>query len=304
MFVYSEDHKAFLAAATKRVDMSQVAQQFNAHFGLNKTKRQLIACMQKYKIPLVIKVSRGNKVTLSDEQRTWIAGNLDNKSIDELRAAFKVVFDKEYSYCQFSTILKNHGFKTKGSRKGKFKFKLSDEQSNWIKEQYQTYTAAILLNMFNERYAHSLTVEQFKNVLAKHGIKSEAKFTDKVGYELNKTVFKKGGIHHTTVPVGSEAIENGYVIVKVAEPNVWRPKQRIVYEQHYGPLGKHEVVRFKDGNNRNFEPSNLFKTTRKGHGFLSKYQLLSQPKPVRESLLVLTQLHDKTDEIKLHLSEV
>ena len=233
----------------------------------------------------------------------WMAESLVNKSIDEMRAAFKAKFGIDYSYSQFLTILKYHGFKTKGSRKGKFKFKLSDEQVSWITEQYQTYTAAILLNMFNEKYAHRLTMEQFKNVLAKHEIKSETKFTDKVGYEVNETAFKKGGIHPTAVPVGSELIEGGYTRVKVAEPNVWKSKHIIVYEQHFGPVKKGEVVRFKYGNKRDFSPENLFKTTLRGHGFLSKYQLLSQPKPVQESLLLLTQVRDKTDEIKESLGD-
>jgi hypothetical protein len=303
MFVYSEEHRAFLADATKRVDMTGVAQQFNACFGLNKTERQLLACMQKHKISVVTKKQRKKKFQLNDAQTLWIKQRYKAETIAELRAGFISEFGGDYTHHQFANIMHNLGLKSVGGfkTKGKFKFQLSAAQIDWLKKEYRTYTAPILLNMFNEKYALGLTMVQFKNVLSKHEIKSESKFTEKVGYEVNETAFKKGGTHHTALPVGSEAIENGYIRVKVTEPNVWKPKQVIVYENHFGPVKNDEVVRFKDGNNRNFSPENLFKTTKKGHGFLSKYQLLSQPKPVQESLLLLTQVRDKTDEIKLNL---
>jgi hypothetical protein len=300
MFVYSKEHKAFLVDATKRVDMTGVAQQFNAHFGLNKTERQLRGIMQKNKIAVVTRKIIKKKFQLTDEQALWIKQRYKAETIAELRAGFISKFGGSYTHHQFANILHNLGFKSKGGfkTKGKFKFQLSDAQVSWLKEEYQIYTAAILLNMFNKKYARSLTMEQFKNVLAKHEIKSETKFTDKVGYEVNRTAFKKGGIHPTAVSVGSELIEGGYTRVKVAEPNVWKSKHVIVYEKHFGPVKSGEVIRFKDGNKDNFSPENLFKTTRRGHGFLFKFQLLSQPKPAQESLLLLTQVRDKNDEIK------
>ncbi|USD30919.1 HNH endonuclease [Pseudoalteromonas sp. SCSIO 43201] len=300
MFVYSEEHRAFLERATKHFDMTGVAQQFNTHFGQNKTERQLLAIMQKHKISVVTKKPRDKKFNLTKEQQDWITERFDSTTINELRLGFMKQFESDFTQSQFINILRNLNFKkaTPTTTKGQFKFQLSNDQVSWLDSQYQTHTASALLNMFNVRYKLTLTLVQFKNVLAKHGIKNSAKLNKKVGYKVNKTAFKKGDPHCTAVPLGSERTENGYVLVKIKEPNVWQAKQRLVYEHHFGPLKEYEVVRFKDGDKRNFSPENLFKTTRKGHGFLSKYQLLSQPQQIQDSLLILTQVRDKLDEVK------
>ena len=45
-------------------------------------------------------------------------------------------------------------------------------------------------------------------------------------------MFAKGNVPPNHRPVGSERIsKDGYIEVKVAEPNKWRLKQRVVYEE-------------------------------------------------------------------------
>ena len=45
--------------------------------------------------------------------------------------------------------------------------------------------------------------------------------------------------------------------VKIAEPNKWRGKHVILWEQEHGPRPKGHKVIFADGNHRNFTPENL-----------------------------------------------
>jgi hypothetical protein len=64
-------------------------------------------------------------------------------------------------------------------------------------------------------------------------------------------------------PVGSFQEKKNYVRIKVAEPNVWMQYQRYVWEQnHPGESSEGMTIIFMDGNNRNFEPSNLERVTR------------------------------------------
>ena len=68
------------------------------------------------------------------------------------------------------------------------------------------------------------------------------------------TMFKAGNIPNNYRPIGSERIDcDGYVMVKVADPNSWRLKQRVLYEQYHGvKLEKSDVVLFLDGDNKVF----------------------------------------------------
>lgn len=78
------------------------------------------------------------------------------------------------------------------------------------------------------------------------------------------TMFKPGNIPANHRPVGSERVNvDGYVEIKIAEPNKWRLKQREVWEQHYGEkLTSNDAIIFLDGNKLNLKVSNLVKVSR------------------------------------------
>src|SRR5690625_2764219 len=75
------------------------------------------------------------------------------------------------------------------------------------------------------------------------------------------TQFKKGNIPWTQKPIGSERVEGGIVLVKVADPSVWRYKHHVVWEQANGKIPDGYVIRFKDGNKMNVTLDNLFMTS-------------------------------------------
>ena len=79
-------------------------------------------------------------------------------------------------------------------------------------------------------------------------------------YEKAKhTMFKKGHTPGNHREVGSERINvEGYIEIKVAEPNRWKLKHRVIYENcHNIKLKTTDVVIFLDGNKQNFDIENL-----------------------------------------------
>ena len=73
------------------------------------------------------------------------------------------------------------------------------------------------------------------------------------------TMFKKGNVPTTHLPVGSEVVSSdGYVKVKVAEPNRWRLKHRMIWEEHHGSIPKGYNIQFKDRNPLNVAIDNLY----------------------------------------------
>lgn len=73
------------------------------------------------------------------------------------------------------------------------------------------------------------------------------------------TRFKKGQRAHNYVPVGTELVKtDGYQWVKVAEPNKWRQKHLLMWEEHTGaPIPDGMRVCFKDRNKQNVTIENL-----------------------------------------------
>ncbi len=77
------------------------------------------------------------------------------------------------------------------------------------------------------------------------------------------TEFKPGRLASNRLPVGTEVVAKGYVRVKVAEPNIWRPRGHLVWEAAHGkPFPKGLVLRRKDGDTLNDEPENLVAMSR------------------------------------------
>lgn len=79
-----------------------------------------------------------------------------------------------------------------------------------------------------------------------------------------KTRFKKGHIPKNHKEVGYER-ENreGYIEIKVSEPNVFKLKHRLIWEQHNGKIPKGYNIQFKDGNRKNCDIENLYLISRR-----------------------------------------
>lgn len=76
--------------------------------------------------------------------------------------------------------------------------------------------------------------------------------------------FKKGNIPHNHKPIGSERIRSdGYIEVKIAEPNKWRLKHVFVWENNNGTVPNDSCVIFLDGNKQNIDLNNLLLIKRK-----------------------------------------
>lgn len=136
----------------------------------------------------------------------------------------------------------------------------------------------MLADLFNQKFNTNITSRTIKSYKANNKLNSgltskfrkgqtphnKGKKMPKEVYEKVKhTMFAKGNVPPNHRPVGSERIsKDGYIEVKVAEPNKWRLKQRVVYEETKGKIPEGCPIIFLDGNKRNFEIDNLRCITR------------------------------------------
>lgn len=114
-----------------------------------------------------------------------------------------------------------------------------------------------------------------------------------------KTAFKKGNIPHNHRNVFEERFDkNGYIEIKVKEPNVWQQKQRYIYEQYYGKIPKNHKVIFLDGNNRNFNIDNLKLVSGAEHLIINKNKLRYNNKELTETGILIAKVINKRVQIK------
>lgn len=95
--------------------------------------------------------------------------------------------------------------------------------------------------------------------------------------KMKPTMFKKGQASLNKRPVGSERVNvDGYIEIKVADPNKWRLKNRVIWEQHNGKIPPGHNIQFKDHNPLNCTIENLYiisqaEQMRNENSFLAKY---------------------------------
>lgn len=78
-----------------------------------------------------------------------------------------------------------------------------------------------------------------------------------------ETQFNSGQMPHNHVPVGTEVMAtDGYLKIKVAEPNAWEWTHRRNWEAVHGPIPQGSLLVFKNGDHTNCQVENLELITR------------------------------------------
>lgn len=167
--------------------------------------------------------------------------------------------------------------------------KWTDEEKRVVREMYPDHSAREIAQMLGKtasgvwQQAQSMGVRASKERIAEAGRRlarnpnsmaarfgkghipgNKGKKMDPEIYEkIRHTMFAKGHVPTNHKPVGSERVSvDGYVEVKVAEPNKWRLKHRVVWEEANGPIPAGCNVQFRNGNTQDVRLENLFLISR------------------------------------------
>lgn len=107
----------------------------------------------------------------------------------------------------------------------------------------------------------------------------------------NRTSFKKGQPSHNQRPIGSQRIcsKDKYVIEKVAEPDVWKHKHRLLWEEHYGEIPEDCVIRFIDKDRMNITIENLICVPQGANSVLNLHNRPDTQDPELNKAIILTE---------------
>lgn len=188
--------------------------------------------------------------------------------------------------------------------------KYTKEQADFIKTNINGTKTDELTKMFNVQFGLSLKQSQIKSFVTNHGLKSGVDCRLKKGnvpfnkgkkgtYGWEPTQFKKGNKPHNYMPVGSERINgDGYIDVKIADPNKWRPKHLLIWEKINGAVPNGHVVIFGDGNKLNLDINNLILVSRRQLVTLNKKQLIKNDAELTKTGILIADLYHKISQAK------
>lgn len=193
--------------------------------------------------------------------------------------------------------------------------KYTDDIINFLREIAPGKTYKEIVEIFNKKYDLEMTTEKLSSLFGRKKIKTGTTGCFRKGFipwnkgvkgyiGANKTSFKKGNKPANWKPVGSERIDsNEYTLIKVAEPNKWVFKHRLVYEQKYGEISKGSVIIFADGDKNNLNIDNLLCVTREELKVLNRCRLISSVPELTKTGLNVAKLKIKLAEIRKEKKE-
>lgn len=196
--------------------------------------------------------------------------------------------------------------------------KYSAEHIQFLKDNVRGISTNELLNKFNNQFNFNITKSALMNLKTKYNLKNGIQGGQfkkgQVSFNKGKTwadympeesakrslknAFKKGNVPKNHRPVGSERItKDGYTEIKIAEPNKWELKQRVIYIENFGNVPDGHNIIFLDGDRSNLDITNLKAISRAEDLIMNKNGFFTKDKEVTEVGANTAKLLNKLNKI-------
>lgn len=184
----------------------------------------------------------------------------------------------------------------------------TDEEIDYLRKIAPGQTRTYITQKFNEKFNANLNEQQIKGALTRNNIATGyanfykgmtphnkgVKMSDEMYEKVKHTFFKKGTMPPNSRPVGSERISrDGYVEIKVAQPNKWNLKHIEVWQAHYGEIPQDCCIIFLDGDGTNVDISNLAMVSKSENLYLNKQKLRFKDKDLTQAAVNVAKLNSK-----------
>lgn len=245
------------------------------------------------------------------EIHSFIVANVNGTTTKALVALVNNKFGTDFTESKMKSYKANHKLKSGtplGLPAGRPTELYPEEIQNFIEKNYEGIGPKDMTDLLNNTFETSYTHAQMKAYYKNHNIDSGLNGQFMTGHTpANKgkkgtggwkpTQFKKGRKPHNHKPVGTERINgDDYVDIKVAEPNKWKGKHILIWEEKNGLVPKGYAVIFGDGNRRNFDIENLILVPRKQLATLNHKGLIQNDANLTRAAITIVDIYQKISE--------
>jgi hypothetical protein len=198
--------------------------------------------------------------------------------------------------------------------------KYTEEHIKYIAANVKGRSFRELTGMFNERFGLEIQISAMISLADRHGLHNGRDCKFNTGHKptqfkkgmtpWNKgkkgiacggqqTQFAKGHKPWNYKPVGTERINgDGYVDIKIADPNKWKQKHFIIWEEANGPVPKGMCLIFADRNPLNVTLDNLLLISRRNLAVMNKRGLIANHAELTKTGIAIADIYLKIGERK------
>ena len=188
--------------------------------------------------------------------------------------------------------------------------KYTDLEKAFMRDFIPGHTYKEIQEAFIKKFNWDITVGQIKGYMANHKINSGTKghfskghvpankgkkMSPEIYEKVKHTMFQKGHAPQNHRPVGSERVSrDGYIEIKVAEPDKWKLKHRVLWEESRGKIPKGSILIFLDGNKQNVVLDNLRLIERGTHAVMNHEGLCNYEGEFKDTAIATAALKRQT----------
>ena len=165
---------------------------------------------------------------------------------------------------------------------------------------------------FTEKFGYEISVNKVKSYIGNHSLNTgrtgkypkghipqNKGIKGVCGKGCEKTWFPKGHIPFNYRTVLSERItKDGYVEIKIADPNKWILKHRYIWEKEHGPIPKGHIIIFKDNDRTNCSLDNLIIINRSENAVLNHTKLHQYSGEFKNTAIAIAKIKIATSNSK------
>lgn len=186
------------------------------------------------------------------------------------------------------------------------------EEQQFMTEYVPGHSYREIQKAFIEKFGWEISLSQVNSYIGNHHLSTGRTGRFQKGQEppnkgkkgicaagCEKSWFKKGHIPANYRSVGSERVNvDGYIEVKVADPNKWKLKHRVVWESVNGKIPKGYIIIFRDNDKTNTDIDNLLLIKRGTHVVLNHTGLCEYSGEFKETAICIAELKAATSKAK------
>ena len=194
--------------------------------------------------------------------------------------------------------------------KGVKPHKWSEEEKKYFMEIVPGRHYDEILVLMNARFDYQFKKSQLSGAAKRYGVKTGFDGRYKKGNVplnkgtkgltgANRTSFKKGQQAPRYRQIGSERISrDGYTEIKVADPDKWKLKHHVIWEEANGPVPENHALIFGDGDKGNLNLDNLLLVSRAQLARLNQNHLIQNDIELTKTAINVVDLMVKISKIK------
>lgn len=167
--------------------------------------------------------------------------------------------------------------------------KYTKDFEDFVRSNISKYKKEDFISLLENKFNIELSKNALKSYLRKHQI--EGRYIDYKEYMVRSTAKHK---------IGAERMTKDGILIKVAQPNVWRRKSRVMYEKYHNcKLSDDDYILFLNGDRNDFSKDNLFKSTNQEKCYLHNCKTFSSNRELTKLGLLSAKLMIKAKNCRL-----